>query len=223
MKRFLRSTIITGLALTGFSTVASAIVPVDPDTSTASYRKGSTDRDAWESWFSSLSGDVLAGASYWAENRSHNPISCGQMAAQSQASYVWLAACNEAQRHLTPVDYYRKTDAQYWNGWNKKVAVAAFVPGIPGEIPAPVQTVPAYYPPIQPTYAPAPVIPTEPNQLVKYCSRHAMAVTGGNFDVYYDAATEHYHTLGDSTSGFQWKKCMTENGKSIGPTESDSN
>jgi hypothetical protein len=159
--RLLGNISLTGLALTGLSGVALA-ERVEPDTSTASYQKGSNDRDAWEAWFSSLSGDVLAGASYWAENRSHNPISCTQMAAQSKASYVWLAACNEAQRRLASVDYYRKTDAQYWNGWNKKIAFAPGIPGVP-----PVQP---YYPPIQPGSAPPPYTLTNTNSAIPdYC------------------------------------------------------
>ena len=115
------------------SSVFAETVPVD--TSDPSYRQGSYDRDAWEAWFAGLSGARLAGASYWAENRSHNPIPCS-VAANDVPDYQisdFLTGCTQAQARLRTVDYLRQTDAQYWNGWNKKVPAPAFVSGIPSE------------------------------------------------------------------------------------------
>ena len=139
------------LALT-IATAPAIAATVNPDTSSVSYRQGSMDRDAWESWYSRLTGSRLAGASYWANNRSHNPLPCGERA---NVTDVWLAGCMEAQRRLSSSDYFRGTDPQYWNGWNKKVA---FVPGIPGEQ-EPAQTPATSLAPaeIPPAYTPAPL------------------------------------------------------------------
>ncbi len=90
---------------------------VGADASSSGYQQGLADRDSWETWFNGLTGAESEGASYWTEERSRKtPVPCS-----AHASYGddWLAGCTEAKRRLTPSDIKRRTDPQYWNGWNK--------------------------------------------------------------------------------------------------------
>lgn len=199
MKWVLRSALLAGAAVVALSTTTLAGTKVAPDTSDSSYRKGSVDRDGWEAWIGNLSGDVLAGASYWAENRSHNPLSCAQIS----LSYQWLMGCNEAVRRLTPIDFWRSHDAQYWNGWNKKVAAPAFVPGIPGEV--------SY----APTASYLPITPPTPEASARQCADFASQQTGVHFDAYYDEAASEWKTLGGNGGIYYFGKCMTARGYSL--------
>jgi len=93
----------------------AATVPADPGS--PSYQQGSADRDSWEVWFGSLTGAQLDGANFWAGQRSlKSPVPCS---AHSSYGDNWLAGCIEAKRRLTQPDFLRRTDPQYWNGWNK--------------------------------------------------------------------------------------------------------
>jgi hypothetical protein len=74
-----------------------------------------------------LTGDRQEGAAYWAAERSKaKPGTC---APQGQALGDWTVGCLEAQQHLAHPDVRRRTDPQYWFGWNART----------GEPPAPKQ------------------------------------------------------------------------------------
>jgi hypothetical protein len=126
MRKFIGGCLIMASILGSHGSIAAT---VSPDTSTPSYRQGSMDRDAWEAWYGGLYGQKHEGAAYWAANRSKNPTPCYALFGMDE---MWLSGCVEAQRRLASSDFLRKSDPQYWNGWNKKTP---FVPGIPGETP----------------------------------------------------------------------------------------
>jgi len=95
---------------------------IPPDPTSVPYQQGSTDRDAWEAWFNSLTGAKKDGANFWTEQRSlRAPIPCGAFENQPHGP-DWMAGCAEAKQRLTSSDYMRRTDPQYWNGWNKQAA-----------------------------------------------------------------------------------------------------
>ena len=127
--------------------------PVPPDVGSASYQQGSTDRDAWDSWFSKLDGQTKAGAAFWADQRAQQrPQQCRVHASLGND---WIDGCSSAQRRLAASDARRKTDAQYRNGWDKLVPEirAASAPA-----PAPAQPPAVTALPI-PISAPAPAAP----------------------------------------------------------------
>jgi hypothetical protein len=132
MRKFIGRCLVMSSILISYGGMAAT---VSPDTSSMSYRHGSVDRDSWEEWYDSQQGQKKEGASYWAGNRSKNPLPCAEA---FNVDDEGLFGCMEAQRRLALSDYLRKSDPQYWNGWNKK---APFVPGIPGE------AAPSYSPP----------------------------------------------------------------------------
>ena len=79
--------------------------------------RGLADRQTWEKWFASLSGDEREGAAWWAAHRSlpfHGP--CGS--ARDNPTADWTAGCLNAEQMLEPFDRLRKTDPQYRLGWN---------------------------------------------------------------------------------------------------------
>lgn len=182
---------------------------IPANTNDPSYRLGSNDRDSWESLYGSYYGSTREGANWWASNRSlQNHPACEDV---WNGDYEWLNGCRSARQQLTRSDFMRKSDPQYWNGWNKKLP---FQPGIPGEnIPPPqIIVVPAPPPAVE-------VLPTSKEGLLAYCKRVATGITGGSFDAYYDSSTEKFHTLGDGATGFQWRKCMTQHNISLGVNE----
>ena len=78
-----------------------------------SYQKGHTDRATPETWHSSLSGEFLAGADYWATHRSTpNPGTCKSDSPQ------FTAGCMAAKVFLDPIDAQRKADPVYRLGFN---------------------------------------------------------------------------------------------------------
>jgi hypothetical protein len=80
------------------------------------FAEGAADRQAWESWFNSLSDDYRAGADHWATVR-NNPHhkSCPR---QTSDGYRW--GCLNAKQFFDSrqVDTRRNMDAEYWRGWN---------------------------------------------------------------------------------------------------------
>lgn len=97
--------------------------PLSPPSSTA-FQDGQADRQAWEAWFNSQSGDYRAGAEYWAGHRSlRNPGSCG--ASPPSTSTSWTAGCLAAREKLTRSDRRRKTEPDYRLGWNNPGSVAS--------------------------------------------------------------------------------------------------
>lgn len=86
-------------------------IPSDAQSS-AAYEQGQADRQSWESWFATLSGQYRAGAEYWAAHRSDpKPASC--KAAPPATGAEWTAGCFTAQQRLAHVDVRRKTEPEY--------------------------------------------------------------------------------------------------------------
>jgi hypothetical protein len=82
-----------------------------------SYEEGAADRRSWEAWFGGLTGAYQAGAEYWAEQRSTPaPGSCYGPAGQNLGD--WTTGCLVAKRILTPSDVRRKSEHDYYAGWN---------------------------------------------------------------------------------------------------------
>jgi hypothetical protein len=83
----------------------------------SSFDQGLADRNAWEEWYSGLTGDYQRGAEWWAAHRSlSNPPSCGNPTTPAQRD--WNAGCVAAQQRLASSDVHRKTDPIYRQGWN---------------------------------------------------------------------------------------------------------
>lgn len=84
---------------------------------TSAFKNGATDRNTWESWFNSTSGDQRNGAQYWATVRStSNPGSC--LLGRGEISDSFRSGCLAAQKFFTVVDSRRRSDHNYWCGWN---------------------------------------------------------------------------------------------------------
>lgn len=106
----------------GVAPAPAAASPAEPEPS-AAYQQGQTDRQTWETWFDTLTGDYRAGAEYWAGQRSlPNPGSCTAVPSSSGAG--WTAGCFAARQKLTSWDLRRKTEPEYRLGWNNPAPVA---------------------------------------------------------------------------------------------------
>jgi hypothetical protein len=99
------------------------------------YTQGLADRQSWEQWFGSLSGDSRAGAEYWASQRSEpHPGSC--LAPDGKSLGVWSTGCVTAKQRLAQTDVRRKKEPDYRLGWNSLSQTTA-------ELPQPTSSVPA--------------------------------------------------------------------------------
>ena len=88
------------------------LTKIPPDASSPSYQQGRNDRMNWEQWFASLLGDMRLGAEYWTGERSkRQPGNC-------VGTPQFASGCRLARERLARPDTLRKTDAQYWWGWN---------------------------------------------------------------------------------------------------------
>lgn len=143
------------------------------------FQQGLSDRQKWETWFSTLSGDTKAGAEFWAGQRSlPHPGACFGPSGQDLGGFT--AGCRDAQTLISPMDARRKTEPDYKAGFNAwvpgAVSTASTAPAAsaptPASAPAPAAPAPA-----QPTApaAPAPA-PTSPPQIFSPETREA--VTG---------------------------------------------
>lgn len=104
-----------------------SIAQAAPDSlpSTA-FRQGQADRQVWETWFNSQTGDYRAGAEYWAAHRSlPNPGSCNSSPQLTDDDRS--AGCLAAQQRLAASDVRRKTEPEYRRGWNNPVPVSVAV------------------------------------------------------------------------------------------------
>jgi hypothetical protein len=102
---------------------------IEADPNSTSYQRGATERDDWETWFNSLQGSRKDGAEYWTGQRSLKvPVPCRANTGSYDAD--WLAGCTEASQRLAVSDYLRKTDPQYWNGWNRKAVAVTPQPDL---------------------------------------------------------------------------------------------
>jgi hypothetical protein len=88
--------------------VAAALTPA--------YADGRQARIDYERWFAALPavGDYRDGASFWASNRSLKPSPTCTYSAYP----AWQAGCADTRARLAPVDQRRKTEPNYWWGWN---------------------------------------------------------------------------------------------------------
>ena len=81
------------------------------------YVEGLHDRNDYELWSATLSGDVKDGAAFWAGERSKtHPMGCSILA-ESRSS-KWTFGCKSAQEHLAASDARRRTEPIYRQGWN---------------------------------------------------------------------------------------------------------
>ncbi len=72
-------------------------------------------RMEYETWFNSVSGDVRAGAEWWAGVRSHaqrDRLTCGT------GTPLWVAGCKQAQTVLARSDSRRRAEPDFRAGWN---------------------------------------------------------------------------------------------------------
>jgi len=117
------------------------------------FRQGQVDRQSWEAWFDSLTGDDRAGADYWASHRSlPNPGSCSAAPASTGAD--WTAGCVAAQQRLAAADVRRKTEPEYRLGWNNPPPIRTSLSDSNSDVvPAPVQPAPTPLAPSQATTA----------------------------------------------------------------------
>ena len=99
---------------------AIAVFSVSAQADSDQYNRGYQDGIAWRQWTGGLTGDMHAGAGFWAGERSNpNPGSCFQGTPDFQAG------CRAAKVRLTTPDILRKAQPDYKAGWN-----AAFAPDV---------------------------------------------------------------------------------------------
>jgi hypothetical protein len=96
------------------ASVAAATPPAAE--SSRAYAEGLADRQAWENYFSSLSGQGKEGAEYWASHRSVSGASCQPVTAEQEGQ--WQTGCLSAKRQLDPTDKRRLGEPDYRQGWN---------------------------------------------------------------------------------------------------------
>jgi hypothetical protein len=82
---------------------------------TSAYAEGRLARIQYEGWYNSLSeGDYKEGASFWAANRSIQPVpSCVRLGMPQ-----WEAGCSAARARLAASDIRRRSEKDFWWGWN---------------------------------------------------------------------------------------------------------
>jgi hypothetical protein len=83
------------------------------------FEQGVSDRHAWESWFTGLSGEYRAGADFWATVR-NNPYHGSCFSGPGQTSRASRLGCVNAKQFFDNrrVDLRRVSNADYWRGWN---------------------------------------------------------------------------------------------------------
>lgn len=93
--------------------------PASQPEASRAFLQGQADRQRYEAWFASLSGDYLAGASYWTANRSRRPPpACSGTGVPFQVDATWSQGCLAAQRELGAADVMRLSSPDYRRGWN---------------------------------------------------------------------------------------------------------
>ena len=95
-----------------------------PPLRSPSFQVGASDRLKWETWFNALNGPSRDGAEYWAGARNTpDHESCIEAASDispAQDKDWFKQGCLFAKQFLDPVDGARRTDADYWWGWNSR-------------------------------------------------------------------------------------------------------
>ncbi|WP_428486992.1 hypothetical protein [Rhodopila sp.] len=86
-------------------------------TTTAAYVEGRQARISYEQWYAALpDGSYRDGVMFWASNRSLKfPPSCS---GEPDSTVGWRQGCAAARARLANVDRRRKTEKDYWWGWN---------------------------------------------------------------------------------------------------------
>jgi hypothetical protein len=83
---------------------------------TTAYAEGRQARIQYEGWFAALpEGLFREGAEYWVNHRSDksDPPSCSD-----EDDPTWQTGCSTARKILAPMDFRRRTEKDYWWGWN---------------------------------------------------------------------------------------------------------
>jgi hypothetical protein len=124
MRHFCRTSLIPLvvflLGCVGASLIAYAAA-TDP-----AFQQGAADRQQWENWFGSLTGEYRRGAEFWAGQRSQpHPGSCYGPNGQDQGEFT--AGCLAAQTRLSPMDARRKSEPSYKAGFNSYSSSSASV------------------------------------------------------------------------------------------------
>jgi len=152
------------------ATAATEPRPMSPAQQAASttqaYAEGHADRAAWENWFNAQSGNSRLGAEYWARVRSTaHPAPCAAINSDPE----FIAGCETARQRLAPVDVRRKTEANYWWGWN---TVSATAPAAaPVSVPA---IVPTFAPAAVAAVVPTPAMLSKARQIFRDCAGPGM-------------------------------------------------
>jgi hypothetical protein len=115
------SSAVTATAVTDTSTGGAPTSPVAVRQAQPSqaFAQGQADRQRFEAWFAGLSGDYLAGASYWTGNRSRRPPPvCSGLGVPFQVTPTWSQGCEAARQELAPADRMRLSSPDFRRGWN---------------------------------------------------------------------------------------------------------
>jgi len=85
----------------------------------SAFEQGTADRQAWEDWFSGLTGDYRAGANHWAAIR-NVPYQGSCSSGRGKTSTAYRSGCLTAKEFLDSrqVDVRRITEDAYKRGWN---------------------------------------------------------------------------------------------------------
>jgi hypothetical protein len=147
-KLMLASTIVAMSLLSN----GMAIAQVSP-----AFAQGLNDRQSWESWFNSQTGDYQAGAFFWSGQRSQlHPAPCYAQGGRDLGA--WSAGCVAAQQRLALADVRRKGEPDYRTGWNAWVPNSSRAPSVATSAPnheaASTVTAPVPSIPTLPTTAP---------------------------------------------------------------------
>jgi hypothetical protein len=89
---------------------------VAPQNTSRAFQDGAQDRNAWERWFSGLSGEYQRGAEWWSSVRSEDGKSCPD--ARGNGSRDFVKGCLDAKKFLDRSDARRKKEPNYKIGWN---------------------------------------------------------------------------------------------------------
>jgi hypothetical protein len=152
------------IVLAGMAALALAL-PAHAQQTTTEFQQGLADRDAWESWFASLTGEYRSGAYLWTGQRSlPNPTPCDSLGGEA------TMGCYAAKARLDVSDYRRHIAPAYRQGWNSWIAPApAAPPPPPAPAPAPQPTTIIVQQTQQPVIAaPAPAPQPAPSAFPNY-------------------------------------------------------
>lgn len=149
--------------------------PTDSQQSPA-FRQGQEDRQSWEVWFSTQTGDYRGGANYWASQRSlPHPGSCSAVAPGTGTD--WTAGCVAAQQKLASSDVRRKTEPDYRLGWNNPTPVASS-PSPANSTPSPENSTEALGSASPPTQAPTSALRSSQKPADRYAEKHKDDIEG---------------------------------------------